>query len=88
MKKRLFGAICFVMLIFFLWGCGKASDESEVPSAGEGDETASSGSQTGEGSRELPEGYVLSARFEDAGGEAGMHNACMAGSSIYYFTND
>ena len=68
MKKHFLAAMFFAMLTVFLWGCGKESAESEVPSAGEGDETASSGSQTGEGSRELPEGYVLSARFEDAGG--------------------
>ena len=34
MKKHFLAAMCFAMLTVFLWGCGKESAESEVPSAG------------------------------------------------------
>lgn len=89
MKKRLFSYLCFVISAAFLCGCGREATDSEIQLTGDGNETenAVAGSRVKEENKELPEGYVLSAHFDDAGGEVGMNDVCMAGGSLYYYTN-
>lgn len=77
MKNRLFSSLCFVILDAFLYGCGKEAADSEIQPTGNGQEE----------NLGLPEGYVLYPCFEDAGGDVGMNDICMAGDSLYYYTN-
>lgn len=81
--------ICFgIMALIFLWGCGKTADPSSPDSpSGEGQSESGDG-QTRKVNSALPEGYVLSARFEDAGGDKKtqhlLHKTHLVGDSLYY----
>ena len=89
MRKNLIQIICFGILAFFLWGCGKAQDPSNAqPSDNDPKE---GGTENGGGT--LPEGYVLSPHFEDAGGDTrtqafSRHVTRLIGSSLYYCTTE
>lgn len=85
MRKRFLKSVCLgLFALFFLWGCGESPESSDSQPIGSTDESISGQS----GSSALPEGYVLSARFEDAGGDTKMHHLMhpthMVGSSLYY----
>lgn len=72
--KYIIGAVCLMILVIILSGCGKEQDVSDSQPAG-----AISG--------DLPEGYAFFTHFEDAGREAEMHGACLVGGALYYYSN-
>ncbi len=86
MKKNFTKIICFGILSLFLWGCGESPEPSDSQHVGSTSESASG--QSGNRSSDLPEGYVLSALFEDAGRDTKMHRPLhtthMVGNSLYY----
>ena len=89
MHKNLIRMICFGILTLFLWGCGKAPDPSDAQPS----DTGSKEEEAENGGGMLPDGYVLSASFEDAGGDARTydgvtHTTRLVGDSLYYLTTE
>lgn len=72
------------MLIGSLCGCGQV-EESDSQVAGE-TQAAAENSRTETGVGALPEGYVWSAHFRDAGREPDMQAPALFGHALYYFT--
>ena len=83
--KRFWTSMVFAgMLIASMCSCGRA-EESDFRGTGENQEVAEE-SRTGIGFGALPEGYVWSARFRDAGREPEMTDPTLVGHTLYYDT--
>jgi hypothetical protein len=80
--KRFWRGMAFVgMLIVSMCSCGQV-EEPDSRGTEKAQETAES-SQPGTGVRALPEGYVWSARFQDAGREPEMEDPTLVGHTLY-----
>lgn len=83
MTSKFAKLICLgILSLFFIWGCGKTPDSSDTEPAGEQSKDAVS--QREEEKKILPEGYVLSPVFKDAGEETEMSHIHLIGDSLYY----
>ncbi|RKJ20464.1 extracellular solute-binding protein [bacterium D16-50] len=89
MRKNRIPIICFGILALFLWGCGKTPDSPKAQPS----DTGPQKEQTENVSKTLPDGYVLSASFEDAGGDTRtyhdiLHSTYLVGDSLYYYYSE
>lgn len=87
MKKVWNAVLSAGILACILCACGGETESSNSLEATQKSAAATAAEQTKNENRELPDGYVLSARFQDAGGEKEMRRTFLTDSSLYFNTS-